>query len=69
MRNFGRDEPELDAEDYGRDSRPVIGACCICGRDIYGENVSYYGDDAYDVGGELFHDGDCAREWLEQFKV
>jgi len=55
FRDWTRDDPVADAYDYyARDmNRPVVGKCCECGYEIYGEDDYYEEDDAY-----LFEDGD-----------
>ena len=60
-RNWGRDDPVADAEDWSGREAPVIGECEYCHEPIH------EGEDYYDIEGTLLHD-DCDFDWLRQFK-
>ena len=59
MREWMR-EPEED--------RPVIDYCPVCHEPFYGESLTQYGDDGYELDGFFIH-SDCIREYMEQYKV
>lgn len=60
-RNWGRDDPVADAEDWASREAPVIGECEYCHEPIH------EGEDYYDIDGTLLHD-DCDLDWLRQYK-
>lgn len=60
-RNWFRDDPIRDAEDYAAREAPVKGICEHCGQPIYD------GDDYYDIEDTLLHE-DCLRDWAEQYR-
>ncbi len=67
MRNPYRDEPELDWEDYcerNEDHRPIMGICPVCGEPVRDEDFHYEKDDAYEIDGEVVHEG-CIKRYLD----
>ena len=63
-RNWNRDDPVLDAEDYANRSYPTVGTCECCQMPIY-EGLSYI-----DMGGVLFHNEiECIVSYCREFKV
>ena len=47
MRDWTRDAPELDAEEASIDTRPILGRCEICGKEIHGSDSTSLPDEAY----------------------
>lgn len=67
-RNWSRDEPELDWEDYAasrEDNRPIIDTCPVCGEPVHDENEDWEKDDAYEIDGWVLHE-DCVLKFLQQ---
>lgn len=63
-RDYGRDDPVADAEEYASRESEFVGYCETCGQAIY------KGDDYLDIDGTYLHDDyDCTAYWLKQFKV
>ena len=62
-RDYSRENPELDAEEYASRTGELVGYCETCGRAIY------KGQDHYNIDGTLLCDEyDCTSYWLRQFK-
>jgi hypothetical protein len=64
MRNWERDEPVLDAEESGEDTRPLVGHCVICGCELRGSTAGYDPDDGYEIDNVFI----CADHLHEYFK-
>ena len=66
-RNWGRDEPERDFEDWANreDTRPIVGYCPVCDEPVYGENEGWDADDAYEFDGDVVH-ADCLIKYLDR---
>lgn len=62
--------PEGDAERWvsREDKRPLRGLCQICKKPVYGENESYYADDAYEFEDGIVCDA-CIYEYLKTRRV
>lgn len=67
MRNWYRDDPVKDAEDWAarEDPRPIIGECPVCGEPVRGEDDWYEKDDAYIIDEHVVHDN-CLRQFLDK---
>lgn len=64
MRDWTRDNPIADAEDYSNRTHPAIGTCECCNMPIY-EGLSYI-----DLGDVLLHnENECILDYIRQFKV
>lgn len=66
-RDYTRENPELDAEEYANrgNNRPILDTCPVCGEPVYGGNDEYNPDDAYEIDGSVVHD-DCVIEYLNR---
>lgn len=65
MRNWTRDAPELDAEEASIDTRPILGQCEVCNKEIHGGDETSLPDDAYNIEGALIH-YDCLHEYFRK---
>jgi hypothetical protein len=62
-RNWNRDEPEMDAEDYVSRKQSEVGTCECCNMPIY-KGLSYI-----NIHGVLIHDEiECIVDYMKQFK-
>ena len=66
-RNWYRDEPEQDWEDWASrgENRPIIDTCPVCGEPIYGADDEYEADYAYLIDGDYVH-CDCVIDYLDK---
>lgn len=67
MRNWGRDDPERDWEDFcerNEDHRPIIGICPVCGEPVRDGDKYYEKDDAYELDTDVIH-RDCIYKYLD----
>lgn len=60
-RNYFRDDPVADAEEYANRPTPIVGRCVECGKAIATWEIRY------EIQGDLICD-DCIYEWLAQFR-
>lgn len=67
MRDWTRDAPELDAEEFlnRNNTQPILDTCLICGKPVFGSNDEYFGDDAYRIDDDIVH-CECAIEYLNR---
>lgn len=62
-RNWFRDDPVADAEDWAEHEPKISGYCESCKKAIY------KGESYYDIEGELLCDDfGCTDSWLRRFK-
>jgi hypothetical protein len=66
MRNWYRDNPVADAEDWAsrEDPRPVAGKCKICGALLHNGYNGWDPDDGYEIDGDVI----CADHLHEYCK-
>jgi len=69
MRNWTRDDPIADAEDYATDTRPVLGCCPICGIEIHAGTATYDPDDAYQFTDGVLVCEDHLHEYFKEYKL
>ena len=67
-RDWFRDDPIADAEDNSTDSRPILGYCEVCGREIHGGTSTHDPDEAYDIEG-AYVCYDHLHEYFEDCKL
>lgn len=70
FRNWFRDDPVSDAEDYAisiEEKRDEIGDCVCCREAIYKGAMEYgqYGDKYYQIEDKIIHQS-CGENWLDE---
>ena len=68
-RNWGRDDPVADAEDWAEDRRPLVGNCEVCGCELHGGDDRWDADDGYEVEDNVFVCDDCLREYFKDRRI
>lgn len=66
-RDWTRDDPERDAEDWinRSDGRPLLDICPVCDKPVYGGNDDYEADDAFELDENIIH-SDCVITYLKE---
>lgn len=69
-RNWSRDDPVRDAEDYAGqdDPRPLVGHCKVCGAELHESCRGWDPDDGYEIDGDYVCD-DCLREYFKDRRI
>lgn len=69
-RNWFRDDPIRDAEDWAarEDPRPLAGHCEVCGCELHNSCPGWDPDDGYEIEGVVICD-DCIREYFKDRRL
>ena len=68
-RNWFIDDPERDAEEFGEDTRPLLGHCEVCDAPLHGSTSTEDADDGYEIESGVFVCDDCLREYFKDKKI
>lgn len=71
MRNWERDDPVRDAEEWANseDERPLVGHCEVCDAPLHSSSPGWDPDDGYEIEDNVFVCADCLHEYFKERRI